>query len=162
MFFRWPTRPQPVTSHYLHTWCPSLRVFCFLGTNVSVVACFFADGRTYMRTHCENNNPLYGRGLVGQLVYCSSDDTTFYPYENELKEYLLNDTGKIFKGSYNHIIGRHWVYGQFDDAVLPACCFIMDKSGLSPTERGNPIKVARAISAMVNSVDDNGMTFMDF
>ena len=41
--------------------------FCFPSTNVSVVA-RFCDGRTYERTDTlrENNDHLFGRGLVGQ------------------------------------------------------------------------------------------------
>ena len=69
---RWPTRPQPIGSHYFHAWPPLYRVFY-----VSVVACFcFSDGQTYGRTDvrtygrtdttCENNDHLFGRGLVGQ------------------------------------------------------------------------------------------------
>ena len=43
---RWPTRPQPIGSHYFHAWRPLYRVFY-----VSVVACFcFSDGQTYGRT----------------------------------------------------------------------------------------------------------------
>ena len=64
---RWPTRLQPIGSHYFHAWRPLYRVFY-----VSVVArfCFSdgqTDGRTYGRTDttCENNDHLFGRGLVG-------------------------------------------------------------------------------------------------
>eukprot|EP00095_Tigriopus_kingsejongensis_P000537 maker-scaffold356_size197960-snap-gene-0.33 protein:Tk00537 transcript:maker-scaffold356_size197960-snap-gene-0.33-mRNA-1 annotation:"hypothetical protein TcasGA2_TC013507" len=84
-------------------------------------------------------------------------DATYYPNTNELEEYVQNDVGKIWKGSYKQFHGRHFIYGQFEDFVLPACCYILDRSGLNAAERGNPIRVARAISAMVNSVDDNGI-----
>ena len=68
---RWPTRPQPKGSHYFHAWCPpwsvsnKIRVFCFPGLNVCAVA--FCDGRT--DTMCENNDHLFGRGLLGQWTY---------------------------------------------------------------------------------------------
>lgn len=87
----------------------------------------------------------------------SKNDSTYYPNHGELEEYIQNDIGKIWKGSYKQYNGRHWLYGQFEDFVLPACCYILDKSGLKPGERSNPVRVARAISAMVNSVDDNGV-----
>lgn len=41
--------------------------------------------------------------------------------------------------------------------MLKAIIFIMNKSGLTPIERSDPVKVARAISAMTNSNDENGV-----
>ena len=48
--------------HYFHAWCPSYRVFLFA---VEDRFCF-CDGRT--DTLCENNDHLFGRGLVDQKV----------------------------------------------------------------------------------------------
>lgn len=72
-----------------------------------------------------------------------------------LEEYLLSDVGKVYTGSYKNPIGRDWSFGQFEESVLPATLEILDKTKLK--QRGNPIKVCRAISALVNSVDDNGI-----
>ena len=69
--------------------------------------------------------------------------------ENLRNEYVQNDVGKVFQGNYPRYTGKEWILGQFDDSVLPACCFILQKSKLKPQERGNAVKVARAISAMV-------------
>ena len=71
----------------------------------------------------------------------SKDDTVYMPNEGELAGYVQKDTGKVWKGGYKQYHGRHWVFGQFEDVVLPACCYILDRSGLRPTERGNPVKV---------------------
>ena len=76
---------------------------------------------------------------------------------SHLEEYVLNETGKVYTGSYKHPIGRDWAFGQFEDSVLPAAMYILDKSKLNPSLRGNPVKVARVISAMVNDVDDGGV-----
>ena len=65
------------------------------------------------------------------------------------EEYVQNDVGKVFQGNYPRYQGKPWILGQFDDSVLPACCFILEKSKLKAHERGNAVKVARAISAMV-------------
>ena len=73
--------------------------------------------------------------------------------ERELREYVQNDSGKVWTGTYNNYSGRPWYFGQFEDSVLPACCFILQNSRLRGAERGNPIKVSRAISAMVCSWD---------
>ena len=64
-------------------------------------------------------------------------------------EYVQNDVGKVWQGSSRRYSGKPWVFGQFDDTVLPASCFILQK-GMRAGDRGNPVKVARAISAMVS------------
>lgn len=85
-------------------------------------------------------------------------DDTYMSEEDYRQEYVLNDIGKIWVGSYPSGHGRSWVYGQFDDVVLPACILLMERSGLRPEARGDPIRVSRAITRMVNSNDrDNGV-----
>ncbi|EEC09530.1 hemocyte protein-glutamine gamma-glutamyltransferase, putative, partial [Ixodes scapularis] len=46
---------------------------------------------------------------------------------------------------------------QFGELVLPACTLLLEKSKLTYAARANPVKVVRAISAMVNSADDDGL-----
>ena len=54
--------------------------------------------------------------------------------------------------------GRPWIYGQFRDVVLPAVCHILDSltsvggrnGSLRPTERGDPVRVARAVTHAVS------------
>ena len=71
--------------------------------------------------------------------------------DQNVREYVQNDVGKVWlHSSRRNYYGKPWVYGQFEDWAIPACCFILDNSNLKPTERGNPTKVARAISAMVS------------
>lgn len=70
--------------------------------------------------------------------------------DEELRqEYVLNDTGKVFMGSYQRPQGKQWIYGQFDDSVLPAAMLLLEIARLNHAERGNPIQVVRAISAAV-------------
>eukprot|EP00092_Neocalanus_flemingeri_P008907 GFUD01009582.1.p1 GENE.GFUD01009582.1~~GFUD01009582.1.p1 ORF type:complete len:767 (-),score=186.34 GFUD01009582.1:232-2472(-) len=87
----------------------------------------------------------------------STDDLVYMPKDQELEEYIDNDTGKVWVGTYRQIRSRPWVFGQFEDAILPAAFFVLDSSSLLPVDRGNPIKVSRAISAMVNDIDDRGV-----
>lgn len=85
------------------------------------------------------------------------DDSVYMENDDWRREYVLNDVGKIFMGTWKQPHGRRWIYGQFTDVVLPACMFLLDKSNLTYAARANPIKVVRAISAMVNSADDSGV-----
>ncbi|XP_013781493.1 hemocyte protein-glutamine gamma-glutamyltransferase isoform X3 [Limulus polyphemus] len=85
------------------------------------------------------------------------EDSVYMEDELKRKEYVLNDVGKIFTGSFKQPVGRRWIFGQFTDSVLPACMLILERSGLDYTARSNPIKVVRAISAMINNIDDKGV-----
>lgn len=67
------------------------------------------------------------------------------------REYVMNETGKVYVGTYNRPKGRRWVFGQFSDVALPAAHLLLDQSGLNPTERGNPVQVVRAIASIVSS-----------
>lgn len=74
------------------------------------------------------------------------------------EEFVMTDVGKIYGGSHNNIQGRPWVFGQFRDSVLPAVCHLLDNvAKLKDSERADAVKVARAISAIINSNDDKGV-----
>lgn len=86
------------------------------------------------------------------------EDTVYMEDEVQRNEYVLNENGKVWVGgSYRKPRGRRWVYGQFDDVVLLATTCLLELSRLKHSERGDPVKVSRAISAVVNSWDDDGL-----
>ncbi|GJQ79412.1 hypothetical protein Trydic_g16271 [Trypoxylus dichotomus] len=85
-------------------------------------------------------------------------DLVYMGDERLLDEYILNDVGKIWIGPKNSSRGREWVFGQFDGCVLPAIMFMLDMSQMPYQRRGDPIKLTRVISKMVNNNDeDNGI-----
>ncbi|NWT10804.1 TGM4 glutamyltransferase, partial [Vireo altiloquus] len=85
------------------------------------------------------------------------DDVVYMANEAQRKEYVLNDTGYIYVGTAWSIYDRPWNYGQFEEFVLDACMYLLEKSKLSLTDRKNPANVSRAMSALVNANDDNGV-----
>ncbi|KAG7205076.1 hypothetical protein KM043_005453 [Ampulex compressa] len=85
------------------------------------------------------------------------DDLVFMEDEQMLDEYVLNDVGKIWVGPWGSARGREWVFGQFDACVLPACQLLLERSGIKAVSRGDPIRMCRAISRIVNSNDDRGV-----
>lgn len=89
-------------------------------------------------------------GLLKMIFMCSTlDDVTFMKETELLNEWILEEVGKIWVGPHTSTKGRHWVYGQFDDSVLPLIMILLEKSGLPFPSRGNPILVSRALTKMV-------------
>nr|XP_022901418.1 uncharacterized protein LOC111414340 [Onthophagus taurus] len=85
------------------------------------------------------------------------DDGVYMDHEDDRQEYVLNDSGKIWCGTYKHPKGKRWIYGQFDEIVLPAVLFLLDKSHLPYVDWGSPVLVSRAITQVVNAFDDEGL-----
>ncbi|KAM6226160.1 LOW QUALITY PROTEIN: protein-glutamine gamma-glutamyltransferase K [Porphyrio hochstetteri] len=85
------------------------------------------------------------------------DDAVYMEKTSDLNEYVLNETGRIFYGTEDQIAERAWNYGQFEAGVLEASLYILDRRGMPHSARGDPVMVARVVSAMVNSLDDNGV-----
>ncbi|XP_065741365.1 coagulation factor XIII A chain [Phocoena phocoena] len=85
------------------------------------------------------------------------EDAVYLDNEKEREEYVLNDIGVIFYGDFSDIKSRSWSYGQFEDGILDACLYVMDRAKMDLSGRGNPIKVSRVGSAMINAKDDEGV-----
>lgn len=85
------------------------------------------------------------------------EDSVYMENTSDLGEYVLNESGRIFYGTEEQIAERSWNYGQFEPGVLDACLFILDRRGMPHSARGDPVMVARVVSAMVNSLDDSGV-----
>lgn len=86
------------------------------------------------------------------------DDQVYLPDHDQRKEYIMHDTTLIWRGSYNRMRPSVWKLGQFERHVLECSIKLIGTVGRIPAAyRGDPVRVARALSAAVNSVDDDGV-----
>ncbi|XP_053323403.1 protein-glutamine gamma-glutamyltransferase 4 [Spea bombifrons] len=85
------------------------------------------------------------------------DDNVYMPNEDERNEYVLKDSGYIYVGSSSKISARPWNFGQHEVDVLDCCMYLLDRSGIKPAARRDPVIISRKFSALVNSNDDRGV-----
>uniref|UniRef100_A0A336LKB0 protein-glutamine gamma-glutamyltransferase n=1 Tax=Culicoides sonorensis TaxID=179676 RepID=A0A336LKB0_CULSO len=85
-------------------------------------------------------------------------DQVYMPKTHNLSEYVLSEGTLVFRGTYNRIRPVPWHLGQFQRDILDCAMLVISQiANVSSGNRGDPVKVARALSAAVNYNDDNGI-----
>ena len=86
-------------------------------------------------------------------------DSVFMESEEERTEYVMEDVGYLWYGSYKQIGKRPWNFGQFEDSSFDAALYLLQDQdyAVPDEERGNPIIVCRKMSAAINEQDDGGV-----
>ncbi|PAA79820.1 hypothetical protein BOX15_Mlig031784g4 [Macrostomum lignano] len=87
------------------------------------------------------------------------DDPVFMGVDKERQEFVMEDSGMLFLR--NPVTwrgpGKPWFFGQFESPVLDCVLLLLSGSQLAWEEWANPVKVARALSAVINSIDEGGL-----
>jgi len=83
--------------------------------------------------------------------WCKADDV-YMEDVNLRNEYVLNDSGMVYM---NNMRARPWLFGQFTDVVFRCTVGLLETT--SKYRRDNVREVARHLSAMANSFDNNGV-----
>lgn len=81
-----------------------------------------------------------------------ADDEVYMAEEESRQEYVLEDTGLIWRGSHNRLRPTPWAYSQFERDCLECALYLLSGPGrLSESARADPVKTARAVSAAVSN-----------
>lgn len=71
--------------------------------------------------------------------------------ESERYEYVLTDTGLIWRGTSNRMRPSVWKYSQFERDILDCALYMMTHVGkVRVSGRNDPVVVTRCLSAAVS------------
>ena len=70
--------------------------------------------------------------------------------EEERTEYIIEDVGLIWRGTFKNPHAKLWNFGQFDQDVVDVVLEIL-QDAVRAEDRGNPVKIARILPAVLNS-----------
>ncbi|XP_064132538.1 protein-glutamine gamma-glutamyltransferase 6 [Loxodonta africana] len=137
------------------------RTISFTSPPDAVIGRYWLSARASSRR--KHSDKKLGEFILLFNPWCPEDEV-FLASEEERQEYVLNDSGVIFRGVEKHIRTQGWNYGQFEEDILNICLSILDRSpshqdnpATDVSHRHDPIYVTRIISAMVNSNNDRGV-----
>ncbi|XP_071484958.1 coagulation factor XIII A chain-like [Diadema antillarum] len=77
-------------------------------------------------------------------------DPVYMENEEERREYVLEDQGEIWKGNYRCPLSQKWNFGHLDKDVVDTV-FGLLHDYVRVDDRGNPVKVARILPAVLNA-----------
>ncbi|XP_047996689.1 hemocyte protein-glutamine gamma-glutamyltransferase-like [Leguminivora glycinivorella] len=145
-----------------HTWSAKLTdvrentVYFEVSTPVDLPVGCWALSVVTRKGMCGRNTYIYDRELFILFNPWNPDDQTYMEDSALLQEYVLNDVGKVWMGPIRTERGKPWVFGQFDTDVFRAVMFMLERSKMPLGQRGDPIRLCRIISKMVNANDRDG------
>jgi len=82
-------------------------------------------------------------------------DAVYLANDTDRNEYVLNQTGRLWQGSKDSNAPISWRYDQFNKKSLELVWKLL--KSLKSADRSSPSTVARFLSKMANSQDDNGV-----
>lgn len=86
------------------------------------------------------------------------DDIVYIADDDKREEYIMADSGLVWRGSHNCLRPCIWNFAQFEENILDCSLYLLTNVGrMGTVTRADPIRVVRHISAVLNCRDDNGV-----
>ncbi|XP_013398584.1 protein-glutamine gamma-glutamyltransferase K isoform X1 [Lingula anatina] len=106
----------------------------------------------------DKENRQQAKSPIYVLFNAWCKDDAVYMADDDLKEeYVLNEKGRLWRGTVNNFGGSPWNFGQFEDVSLDAALYVLQKAKITGPALGNPVIVTRTFTAQTNSMDDRGI-----
>ncbi|XP_055935337.1 annulin-like isoform X1 [Argiope bruennichi] len=126
---------------------------CIVGEWILEVDSRLKDDKNAPDFRYKVNDPIF----ILFNPWCEAD-TVYLEGEEKREEYVLADTGLVWRGSHNCLRPCVWNYAQFEENILECCLYLLTNVGhLRIVDRADPISVVRHVSAVLNCRDDNGV-----
>lgn len=106
------------------------------------------DADKWRHKHPDDIFILFNPWQQGDAVHLAGDA--------ERKEFVLNETGRIWLGDVEKYFVRPWNFGQFEYVCLIAAISILDRSDLADRARSNPALVTRTVCKAINFTERTG------
>ncbi|XP_060082319.1 protein-glutamine gamma-glutamyltransferase K-like, partial [Ylistrum balloti] len=118
--------------------------------------------RAFSKTPMPDKPPVCKVYAHSPLLYIlfnpwCKDDQVYHHDKDLLEEYVLNESGRIFIGGKRSIYSRVWDFGQFENPVLDCILGLFDQKNFRMEYRGDPVKIVRRLTSLVNSNDNDGI-----
>lgn len=86
------------------------------------------------------------------------DDSVYLSVPEEREEYVMSESGLIWRGTHNRLRQCVWNFAQFEENILECCLYLLTHIGtLQVAERADPSLVVRHIAEVVNSRTNTGL-----
>ncbi|XP_070577279.1 hemocyte protein-glutamine gamma-glutamyltransferase-like [Ptychodera flava] len=135
------------------------------GSSVRVTIYTPADcliGKYKMVVRATTEKMKYDEYEVADEIYvlfnpwCEAD-AVYMADDKKRDEYVLQDFNQYYWGNSDSIGKSFWSQAQFEPVVLECAFYLLKASGLSRYHLGNPVQIARTLSSMMNSKDNDGV-----
>ncbi|XP_041639554.1 protein-glutamine gamma-glutamyltransferase 5-like [Cheilinus undulatus] len=120
-------------------------------------------GEYVIMAEYKKEEKLLGMPMVLFNPWCP-EDAVYMEDEKLRQEYVMNENGKIWRGSALYNRPMDWDFGQFEDNMVTIGQQLLDLNrkhkedpALDVSLRWDPAYVGRVISAMINSEGDKGV-----
>ncbi|XP_022820875.1 annulin-like [Spodoptera litura] len=85
-------------------------------------------------------------------------DSVYMPDDSHRDEFVLEDKGVLVKLNIDQFQPLRWNYAQYEKDILDCALYLVTEIGkVKGRARSDPIRTCRALSAAINTEDDNGV-----